>query len=85
MRGKSPKYERETWETKLGVMFKCLCSCDIHIEVTDSLDTDSFLLTLQSFIGKRCNIRQMRSDNGSNFSNLGKLKNCGNLPRHELQ
>ena len=48
-------------------MFTCLCSRAIHIEVAHSLDTDSFLLTLRRFIGRRGNIRQMRSDNGSNF------------------
>ena len=47
-----------------GVMFKCLCSHAIHIEVAHSLDTDSFLLTLWRFIGRRGNIW---SDNGSNF------------------
>ena len=50
-----------------GVMFTCLYDCAIQIEVAHSLDTDSFLLTLQRFIGRRGNIQQMRSDNGSNF------------------
>ena len=48
-------------------MFTCLCSLAIHIEVVHSLDADSFSLTLRRFIGRRGNIRQMRSDNGSNF------------------
>ena len=52
---------------RYGVMFTCLCSRAIHIEVAHSLDTDSFLLTLRRFIGRRGNIWQMRSDNGSNF------------------
>ena len=52
---------------RYGVMFTCLCSRAIHIEVAHSLDTDSFLLTLRRFIGRRGNIRQMKSDNGSNF------------------
>ena len=52
---------------RYGVMFTCLCSRAIHIEVAHSLDTDSFLLTLRRFMGRRGNIRQMRSDNGSNF------------------
>ena len=45
------------------VMFTCLCSCAIHIEVAHSLDTDSFLLTVQSFMGITGNIWEMRSDN----------------------
>ena len=52
---------------RYGVMFTSLCSRAIHIEVAHSLDTDSLLLTLQRFIVRRENIRQMRSDNGSNF------------------
>ena len=52
---------------RYGVMFTCLCSRAIHIEVAHSLDTDSFFLTLRRFIGRRGNIQQMRSDNGSNF------------------
>ena len=39
-----------------------------YIEVAHPLDTDSFLLTLRRFIGRRGNIRQMRSDEGSNFA-----------------
>ena len=52
---------------RYGVMFTCFCSRAIHTEVAHSLDTDSFLLTLRRFIGRRGNIRQMSSDNGSNF------------------
>ena len=52
---------------RYGVMFTCLCSRAIHIEVAHSLETDSFILALRRFIGRRGNIRQMRSDNGSNF------------------
>ena len=50
-----------------GVMFTCLCSHAIDIEVAHSLDTDSFLLVLRMFIGRRGNIRQMRFDNGNKF------------------
>ena len=52
---------------RYGVMFACLCSRAIDIEVAHSLDTDSFLLTLRRFIGRRGNIRQLKSDNESNF------------------
>ena len=48
-------------------MFTCLCSRAIPLEVAHSLDTDSFLLTVPRFIGKRGSIWQMSSDNGINF------------------
>ena len=48
-------------------MFPCLCSRAIHIEVAQSLETDSFILSLKRFIGRQGNIHLMRSDNGANF------------------
>ena len=50
-----------------GVIFTCRSSRAIHTEIAHSLDADSFLLSLGRFIGKRGNIRQMRSNDGSNF------------------
>ena len=37
---------------RYGVMFTCLCSRVIHIEVPQSLETDSFILSLRRFIGR---------------------------------
>ena len=48
-------------------MFTCLASRAAHIEVTHSLDTDSFIQALRRLIARRGNVRQIRSDNGSNF------------------
>ena len=50
-----------------AVMFACLCSCAIHTEVAQSLETDSFILLLRRFTERRGDIRLMRSDNGTNF------------------
>ena len=50
-----------------GVMLTCLCRRAIHIEVTQLLKTDSFILSLRRFIGRRGNICLMRSDNGTNI------------------
>ena len=48
-------------------MFTCICSCAIHTEVAQSLNTDSFIPLLRRFIGRRGNIRLIRSDNNTNF------------------
>ena len=48
-------------------MFTCLHSRAIHIEVVQSLDTDSFIFLFRRFIGRRGNICLMRSDNDINI------------------
>ena len=65
------KYYRKELK-RYGVMFTCLCSRPIHAEVAQSLETDSFILSLRRFIGRRGNIHLMRSDNGTNF--VGAIK-----------
>ena len=50
-----------------GALYTCLSSRAIHIEVTCSLNTDSFIVCLRRFIGRRGNFCLIRSDNGSNF------------------
>ena len=52
---------------RYGVMFTCLCSRAIHIEVEQSLETDSFIFLLRRFIWRRGNICLMRSDNDINI------------------
>ncbi len=52
---------------RYGVLFTCLNSRAIHIEVADSLSTDSYLNALRRFISIRGPVRSMRSDRGSNF------------------
>ena len=50
-----------------GAMFTCLASRAVHIEVAHSLSTDSFIQALRRMVARRGNVRQIRSDNGSNF------------------
>ena len=52
---------------RYGALFTCMASRSIHIEVAHSLDTDSFLQALRRFISRRGPIRELRSDQGTNF------------------
>lgn len=50
-----------------GVIFTCLTVRAIHLEVVESLESDSFLMALRRFIARRGNVKLIRSDNGTNF------------------
>lgn len=51
-----------------GIIFTCLAIRAIHIEVPPSLDTDSIINALRRFIPRRGQVRELRSDNGTNFT-----------------
>ncbi|XP_014676416.1 PREDICTED: uncharacterized protein LOC106816352 [Priapulus caudatus] len=53
---------------RYGCLFTCLIIRAIHIEVSFSLDTDSFINALQRFISRRGKPKRIRSDNGTNFT-----------------
>ncbi|PFX14995.1 hypothetical protein AWC38_SpisGene20813 [Stylophora pistillata] len=50
-----------------GVLFTCLVSRAVHLEVTSSLSTDSFLNAYRRFVGRHGPVKQLRSDQGTNF------------------
>ena len=52
---------------RYGALFTCLASRAIHIETSNSLDTDSFINALRRFIARRGPIREIRSDQGTNI------------------
>ena len=52
---------------RYGALFTCLVSRAVHIEIANSLETDSFLNALRHFIARCGPVREIRCDNGTNF------------------
>ncbi len=52
---------------RYGVLFTCLASRAIHLEVSHTLETDSFLNAFRRFVCRRGPVRVPRCDRGTNF------------------
>ncbi|XP_067945302.1 uncharacterized protein [Watersipora subatra] len=59
--------ERRTELKKYGLVFTCLYTRGIHIELLDDLSTNAFLNALRCFISIRGHVKTLYSDNGTNF------------------
>ncbi|XP_060555752.1 uncharacterized protein LOC132716484 [Ruditapes philippinarum] len=63
-----PEVSEDDVEVKrYGCIFSCLTSRAVHLEVTHSLSTDSFIAALQRFISRRGLPEKVYSDNGTNL------------------
>jgi hypothetical protein len=54
-------------EKRYGVLFTCLSTRAIHLELVTSLDTDSCILAIRNFLNRRGPPVEIWSDNGTNF------------------
>ena len=50
-----------------GVLFTCLTTPGVHLELATDMTTDAFILVLCRFIAQRGHVKILRSYNGSNF------------------
>ena len=54
-------------EKRFGLLFTCLATRAIHLEVAQTMDTDSFIMALRRFIARRGRPNKICSDNGTNI------------------
>jgi hypothetical protein len=62
-----PATRRTTVSKVWGLLFCCLVSRAVHVELLESMDTASFINALRRFIALRGRCRLIRSDHGTNF------------------
>ncbi|PFX29308.1 hypothetical protein AWC38_SpisGene5996 [Stylophora pistillata] len=60
------RHGRKT-EKRYGVLFTCLTTRAVHLEIAHSLDTDSCLMAIRRIIARRGKPAHIWSDNGTNF------------------
>ena len=70
-----------------GVIFTCLSTRALHLELSGDMSTDSFILSLRRFIARRGQVLTIRSDNGTNLVGAdNELKLCiKNLNQNQIQ
>lgn len=54
-------------EKRWGIVYKCMTTRCIHLDLLASLDSDAFLMSLHQFISRRGKPYELLCDNGTNF------------------
>ncbi|XP_056121116.1 uncharacterized protein LOC130099439 [Rhinichthys klamathensis goyatoka] len=54
-------------EKRWGILFKCLTTRAVHLDLLPSMSTDSFLMALRRFVSRRGTPAELWSDQGTNF------------------
>ncbi|XP_073782539.1 uncharacterized protein [Danio rerio] len=54
-------------EKRWGIIYKCLTTRAVHLDLLHAMDSDSFLMSLRRFIARRGSPAELYSDQGTNF------------------
>ncbi|KAG1926322.1 guanine nucleotide-binding protein G(I)/G(S)/G(O) subunit gamma-2 [Pimephales promelas] len=54
-------------EKRWGIIFKCLTTRAVHLDLLRSMDADAYLMALRRFIARRGTPAELLSDQGTNF------------------
>lgn len=54
-------------EKRWGIIFKCLTTRAVHLDVLNTIDADAFLMALRRFVARRGTPAELFSDQGTNF------------------
>ena len=60
---KESRSERKAW----GLVFTCMTTRAIHVELVTSLDLSSFIMAFSRFVNLRNPVSRLYSDNGTTF------------------
>ena len=52
---------------RYGIIFTCMAVRAVHLELSNDLSTDSFIMTLRPFKSRRGHVQVILSGNGTNF------------------
>lgn len=73
-------------EKRWGIIYKCLTTKAVYIDLLSQADTDSFLMSLRRFIARRGKPHELCSDQGTNFKGGDReLKEAFNNIHPQLQ
>lgn len=65
--GPMPVKEGRRQEKRWGVIFKCLTTRAVHLDLLRNMDADAYLIALRWFIARRGRPTELWSDQGTNF------------------
>lgn len=57
-------------EKRWGIIYKCLTTRAVYLDLLGNIDTDAFLMLLRQFIARRGKPSEIISDQGTNFKGV---------------